>query len=286
MVLGGVTITPGGSSTASAPRYTSQNSCPTPPPPPPSPPPQAGTGVGTTVIRGTDTLNAGDVLAAGQYIASPNLQYALVMQTDGNLVLYGPVDGLGFRPMWYSATGGTGADRAVMQTDGNLVVYAGTTPKWWSGTAGPNFFVRVQDDGNLVIYTSSSQAQWQSFTGGHLSPSYAGSDTLNTGGTLLVGQYLRSNDGRYALLLQSDGNLILYSPGYHVLWHTGTNGTAADRLIMQMDGNLVLYTVNTPRWWSGTGGPGFFLRMQSDGNLVVYNSASQAHWWSGTGGQI
>jgi surface antigen len=249
------------------------------------PPPQPGPGVRTAVYRGSQ-LDTNETLHAGEYLASTNLQYALVMQTDGNLVLYGAVAGLGYRPMWHTNTDGTGADRVIMQPDGNLVVYDDGTPRWWSGTSGSIFHAIVQSDGNFVVYDSANQAQWHSHTGGHPSYTYAGSDRLTTGQILYRGQYLRSADGRYALLLQPDGNVVLYSAGYHVLWHANTNGTGADRMVMQGDGNLVVYAGGAPKWWSGTSGSGFYAVLQGDGNFVVYTASGQAQWHTHTGGRI
>jgi hypothetical protein len=57
----------------------------------------------------------------------------LVMQDDGNLVLYG-ADG----PMWASGTFGAGGDALIVQDDHNVVVYAGDNPVWASDSdAGP-----------------------------------------------------------------------------------------------------------------------------------------------------
>ena len=49
-----------------------------------------------------DTLDAGESLESGQALTSANGRYTLVMQTDGNLVLYRR-DGV---PVWESGTAG------------------------------------------------------------------------------------------------------------------------------------------------------------------------------------
>lgn len=60
------------------------------------------------------------------------------------------------------------------------------------------------------------------------------------------------------------------------------------KLVMQADGNLVLYSDNRPIWSSNTWTPnparnGYVLVMQKDGNLVVYNKDTwRATWSSGT----
>jgi hypothetical protein len=53
------------------------------------------------------------------------------------------------------------------------------------------------------------------------------------------------------------------------------------RLILQTDGNLVLYLGSTALWASGTNS-GVSLRSQSDGNLVLVNAAGNPVWASGT----
>jgi hypothetical protein len=77
--------------------------------------------------------------------------------------------------------------------------------------------------------------------GGHAGTTAFGSDALAVGQQLNASsqQYLHSYDGRYGLLMQSDGTVVLYGPGYHVLWSHHNDG--ATLLVMQADGNLVLY---------------------------------------------
>jgi hypothetical protein len=144
------------------------------------------------------------------------------------------------------------------------------TPIWWSGTGGGQAHLTLQTDGNLVTYTETSGTPtWWTRTGGHTATTYFGSDGLTAGQQLTSQQYLRSSDKRYALLMQSDGNLVLYGSGYHVLWNPVTS--TGTRLVMQTDGNLVLYNVNTALWYTGTGGTSTNrLVMQNDGNLVTY----------------
>lgn len=227
------------------------------------------------------------ILAAGQYISSENGLYKLVMQGDGNLVLYGH----NLRPMWASGTPSSGANRVVMQGDGNLVLYtASNQPVWASHTPGNGVSNLVlQDDGNLVIYKNSPVSPiWQSLTGGRPSPAYFGSDRLTSGQSLPSGQYLRSTNGKYIVLLQGDGNLVIYTPGYHVLWASHSGGKGATSAVMQGDGNLVLYTSgNAPVWHTATNGNGAsYLIMQNDGNFVIYTNAGLPKWQSGTSGGI
>jgi len=91
-------------------------------------------------------------------------------------------------------------------------------------------------------------------------------------------QALRSGNGNYQLVLLDDGNLVQFYNGNDGRWDTGTSNGA--RLVMQGDGNLVLYTSWwSPVWASNTAGnPGAYLNVQDDGNLVVYSANNQRLW--------
>ncbi|KAI9749668.1 MAG: hypothetical protein M4579_006789 [Chaenotheca gracillima] len=101
--------------------------------------------------RSQDRLAAGEGLLVNQSISSNNGLYRLVLQNDGNLVLFGP-----HGAMWASQTSGrSDAFDLVMQADGNLVVYnIFSQPYWasdtWGETDNPEFV--VHDNGNACIY--------------------------------------------------------------------------------------------------------------------------------------
>jgi hypothetical protein len=103
------------------------------------------------------TLSPGERLYPDTEVRSPNGQFALRYQSDGNLVLYGPAGAI-----WDSGTAGRGGGRAEMQVDGNLVVYpADGGDPWESGTAGmAGAELRVQDDGYIVIYDLAQNVPW------------------------------------------------------------------------------------------------------------------------------
>lgn len=97
-------------------------------------------------------------------LTSPSGNYVLIMQDDGNLVLYRGECSNTPSPscaVWDSRTHREqGNYYLAMQEDGNLVVYRGRPPEnpsnaiWDSRTfrAHGNYFLAVQDDGNVVIY--------------------------------------------------------------------------------------------------------------------------------------
>jgi hypothetical protein len=108
-------------------------------------------------------------------------------------------------------------------------------------------------------------------------------DALSPGRALHRASALRSTDGRFALWLQGDGNLVLYQDT-EVLWKVvGLHGV---RLTNQTDGSLALFDVTGKKVWStATAGKGAStLIVQNDGNLVLYPTATptNASWASDT----
>jgi hypothetical protein len=87
-------------------------------------------------------------LNPGQAITSPNHQYLLTLQTDGDFVLYGPSQ----NQLWSAGTRGQGSVQAVMQADGDLVVDGPGGPLWSAGTSGSyGATLSLEDDGTLSI---------------------------------------------------------------------------------------------------------------------------------------
>ncbi len=243
-----------------------------------------------------DTLANGQTLGSGGCIASTDQTYALVMQTDGNLVLYYQSQA---DPLWNSNTEGNAGAYAVMQTDGNLVVYPanGGSALWSSGTNGtPNATLVMQDDGNAVVYGNSLGEQP---LGTYAAP-YAAWNT-NTenlrgyeliGGNLLEpGQYLESQNGAYGLTMGTGGALVLYQTNLSTgsyqcpMWaEPSPSGT-----------NPLTYAYDNANPVTGTGAgspsnvsltPNAFLAQQTDGNLVLYPTQTNpsALWAAGTVG--
>ena len=110
-----------------------------------------------------DRLEADQQLNVNDQLVSANGRARLVMQGDGNLVLYRTDDG---RALWASDTPGQPVVYTVMQGDGNLVAYsADGQPYWSTGTDGhPGAQVVLQGDANLVVYDSASSPLWASNT--------------------------------------------------------------------------------------------------------------------------
>jgi len=121
--------------------------------------------------------------------------------------------------------------------------------------------------GNPTLSDADALAAWAIYP----PPLTSADDALAAGQGLHRGDQLRSKSGRYRLILQSDGNLVLYDAGGSARWSTGTWGRNVDYAILQVDGNLVLYDQATAVWASGTNGKRHErLVVQDDGNLVLY----------------
>lgn len=107
-----------------------------------------------------DRLVIGQRLRSGQALVSANGSFRFVMQNDGNLVLYGP-----WGAVWASSTFVSGTE-LVMQSDGHLVAYtSGGRPVWFSGTRGSGADRLVmQVDGNAVLYRPDGTSVWATDT--------------------------------------------------------------------------------------------------------------------------
>jgi hypothetical protein len=104
-------------------------------------------------------------------------------------------------------------------------------------------------------------------------------DALFPGDTLQSGQTMYDNSGTVRLVMQLDGNLVIYNSANAAVWSSNTFGNNGARLVMQGDGNLVIYrTNNTAAWSSNTfGHTGAYATIQGDTNFVVYKG-SQPKW--------
>ncbi|GGL87532.1 hypothetical protein GCM10011594_03960 [Nakamurella endophytica] len=137
------------------------------------------------------------------------------------------------------------------------------------------FSLSMQTDGDLVM-TAQGSRLWHSNTDG--------------------------NPGAVALL-QTDGDLVIQSPGGGVLWASGTAGHPWSDLTLGSDGTAALRAGSTVLWSTGSVNsvlmPGRWLQpgwqlwsanrsayvlMQTDGNLVVRTRLGRLIWQTGTAG--
>jgi hypothetical protein len=110
-------------------------------------------------------------------------------------------------------------------------------------------------------------------------------DRLQAYQQLILSDQLLSNNGLLNLVMQGDGNLVLYRTQFgRALWASNTAGRPVAYTIMQPDGNLISYSADgLVVWQTATQGhPGAFAVLQDDGNFVVDDAANKPLWASGT----
>ena len=234
------------------------------------PPASCGSGPGASPRPPAALLESGHRLGPGAGIQSPGGQFRFVMEQDGNLVLY-----TGRRALWASGTHGFAGASAVMQPDGNFVVYSKTGRTVWTTSTArhPGAWLAVQANGDIAIYYAR-RALWS--TGSVIS-------TLLGGERLEPGWYLQSPSRLCDLVMQRDGNLVLYSAGRRALWASGTRGVAGAFAVMQPDGNFVIYPRTGRAVWASTTArhPGARLAVTDTAQVVVSSRSGAMLWATG-----
>jgi hypothetical protein len=109
---------------------------------------------------------------------------------------------------------------------------------------------------------------------------------------LYAGDSLWSNNRLHELVMQVDGNLVGYdhrSTGGerdNPFWSSETaGGDGSEYVVLQPDGNLVLYSdpgATVPLWATDSGPDGYRFVLQDDRNLVLYSVAHGVVWTSDT----
>lgn len=211
---------------------------------------------------------AGTRLAGGQSLASPGGQYRLLMQADGNLVLYA-----GKRALWTSGTAGHPGATAALQNDGNFVVASRSGRVLWSSHSGghPGAVLAVRADGSLALEAGRSLYWW----------SGSGNSGLAAGEALRQGWYVESPGSACRLRMNREGDLVLQASSGAVLWRTGTAVPGAFA-VMQTDGNLVVRSpAGRALWSSGTSGnPGDSLYVGRNGSVFIESASGTMRWFA------
>jgi hypothetical protein len=98
---------------------------------------------------------------------------------------------------------------------------------------------------------------------------------------ILPGAGVPSDNGWFRLVYQPDGNLVLIDTrSGATVWAANTGGTVPGQVIMQTDGNLIVYdAAGAARWTSNTSGnPNAYFLVQNDGNFVIHRADGQPVW--------
>lgn len=164
----------------------------------------------------------------------------LVMQSDGNFVMYYPGGS------WSTLTAGQDCSQgchADFQPDGNLVLYNGTSWFWASHTDGKG--------SNLLL---SQNAPYVSIIGPQGSTVWAAVPSFND---LILPQNASVLVNGGALTMQGDGNLVLNNDLGAPVWDLGTAGQACGGsgcAAYIVDGQLDVYAGSNLIYQSPTGG--------------------------------
>lgn len=104
---------------------------------------------------------------------------------------------------------------------------------------------------------------------------------LNGNEHMYQGHTTYSPQKKYRLVMQGDGNLVIYSSNNSAVWSARTGGNSGAFSIFQTDGNLVLRKPSGKYCHAASNGKGGYrLNMQDDGNLVIYKSDLKTAVWS------
>jgi len=213
---------------------------------------------------GGNRLAIGEQLSGGQNLVSADGRIAAALSKDGSFTVDGP-DG----NLFSAGTGGHPGDRVIMQTDGNLVIYDVSGKALWStGTWGhPGATALLRSGGTLSVESVAGVTLWSS-----------GAAVLQSGQQLRPGEWMLAAGGQLKLIMQTDGNLVVYR-GRTALWHSHTWAHPGARAVMQTDGNLVVYLGSTALWNSHTwANPGAVVALQPSGYLVAYSRIGTPLW--------
>lgn len=169
-------------------------------------------------------LHAPQFMFGGQCIVSPSGQYMFYVDPSGLTFIYDIAHATG---TWAApGTAGNAGDYVLLQTDGNLVVYnsAGTAALWNSVTSNSGAtLLNMENDGRIILYApvwnTGTSRGWD--TNSYPHPACDLGPGTGWTGVQGVGQCFVSPNGRYELLLQDNGHLVLYDQSVSppaVLW--------------------------------------------------------------------
>lgn len=119
---------------------------------------------------------------------SADKRYFFQIQSDGNFVLYKVINSRKFIALWHTHTNGKAIKTCVFQTDGNL-----------------------------VLYDYTGKAQWDAWTDQKNKDNNGLLKRFSTGGG---NKFYPQNNNH--LVMQNDGNLVIYSNNGTPRWHTDT----------------------------------------------------------------
>lgn len=241
-------------------------------------------------------VHEGTTLFQGQVLMSKNMARRLMVQNDGNLVVYDSRD----RAVWSSETSGQGEGPYLlrMQDDANLVLYdVNDTPIWASATDGQGegrrkakltndgVFKVVDEMGEVLWAVETPLEDWEKEDQPNWQDRLCGQNTDFP--SMLPGSFLKSHSGEFTLVFSRDCNLGVMGPDGDIAWVAEINRPGDCFLCVQNDANVVIYTKkdhealwSTDSYKEDLCSAEVRLIMQDDGNLVVYDHEQNPVWAS------
>ena len=226
----------------------------------------------------TDFSTTDTVLNQGVKFLSPNKEYTVEFQKDGDLAVY-YTEGLGV--LWKSGTANIG-NKCVMKSDGQLVIYKADGSEAWctknlkqdDPEYEPKFgdtALYLSNKGELCIYSSSNGAFTYSNQG-----IIANSDERDI--ELICGNRYFSPNNEYFAVFQKDGNLVVYDKYYNPKWNSETNNNGK-KCVMKSNGNLVISNAVESTIWSSKsfGNKNSKLFLSDSGKLCIYSDSKNKY---------
>lgn len=240
------------------------------------------TGASSQAIQSDSVLWEGQSLAVGEALYSDNYQHKVELGDDGVLRKYylkwwflWVEDWSVNVPKAKSLEMRGNGNLEVADATGKVLWQSGTANKPRRDRAS----AVVQNDGNFVV-RHGKNVVWDS--AGTVTPDEPEdpetpetTNKLKVGEKLSKGDKLTSKNGKFVFTFQQDGNLVTTKvKNGKVLWQSGTAGSKkANRVVVQKDGNVVLYSKKNKAFWStqtvadAPRNPRFVLK--NNGELVV-----------------
>jgi hypothetical protein len=277
--------------------------------------------VGTQIDAPAGEIPPGTTMRQGDWAISANQLYVLVMQGDGNLVLY-EVSGAPPQPdstflgyaLWATATNDPQNPGQVfdIDQDGNLAVLGPASQTLWqSDTAGCDpQYLALQTDGNLVLYDTDDDAVWATGTYAKLAeylPTLVQGCTGRFDGKLTAWHNLDNvgDDGAVPTVTTLSGNQLVITGGYDVdvpqFGNPPIAGTGSITLALSVTPSTCTVSCSVTGAWpyrvdlvdvAGTWSPPSdeqdFILCNLDGGIQLQLSAfgSSAAWYQGVQFQI
>lgn len=108
------------------------------------------------------------------------------------------------------------------------------------------------------------------------------SNKIKQGQILNIGHRIYSQNSKFSLILQTDGNLVIYKDLHQVVWSTNTFGTFASKFYLNKNGILSLTDNKNKILWQSKNLKkiGEFFILGDDGKLKLYNYKNEIIWES------